>query len=466
MLFDLNDTIIAVSSAPGYSRMGIIRLSGPKAKEAISKIWQHPNDDIALRDLPARQYLNGTIALEDNCIIPADIILFSAPNSYTTEDMVELYLPGSNKILNMVIETIKASSEVRDAHPGEFTARAFLNGRIDLTEAEAVAEVIHASGDAQLRAAENLLAGALHKKCSLFSQEISELLALVEAGIDFSDQEDISFIDRTDLSNRLQVINSQIKQLLAESVSWRDLHNLPRVVLVGPPNAGKSSLMNKLTQIDRSIVCSIAGTTRDILSAPVKLPMGECLLIDTPGLGTVDDVLADKSQQRVQDIISNADLVLLVWNPMEDSDIDKIVSKLKELSVSTLLLVANKCDLFGDDYLPESFGIESLGSIFVSALTGNNLDVLVNNISEILHFSENNYRTEAIALTVRQYTSLQHAFDSIEKLSDYLCETSLFEEEIVALHLREALDHIGAISGEIASDDVLGKIFSQFCIGK
>ena len=467
MLFDLNETIVAISSVPGYSPIGIIRLSGPAAFSIISNLWKSADGELITTeyiDKNVRIYLSGYLMLND-LEIPGNVIFFKGPNSYTSEDMVELYLPGSQKLLQMVIDSIKAYPEIRDAQAGEFTARAFLNGRIDLTEAEAVAEVIHASGDAQLKAAENLLSGALHKKCSQFSTRIAELLALVEAGIDFSDQEDISFIDEDSLKHRLISLCADIESLISDSVSWRDLHYLPRVVLVGPPNAGKSSLMNKLAKVDRSIVSSIAGTTRDILSAPMDLSMGECLLIDTPGLGTVDDVLADESQHRVTEVLKNADLILLIWNPGDKDNSQIVANNLKKLNIQHLLVVYNKCDIYGDDIKPDIESFPSADCLSVSAITGYNLDKFSLKLSEHLHFTDIANLSEAIALTSRQHTNLVHTSEVLSQLLLSLND-GYFEEEIVALNLREALDHIGAISGEIASDDVLGKIFSNFCIGK
>ena len=468
MIFDLNDTIVAISSAPGNALKGIIRLSGPDAINVFNNIWEFDEYEVSSRsdkDLSVRKYIAGKVILKDNLKIPANVIVFRSPYSYTTEDMVELYLPGSYKLLEMVLGSIKSFPGMRDAHPGEFTARAFLNGRIDLTEAEAVAEVIHASGDAQLRAAENLLKGVLHRKCCQISNDLAELLALLEAGIDFSDQEDISFIEIDVLNEKLNQVITNIKLLLAESVSWQDLNNLPKVVMVGPPNAGKSSLMNKLTNLDRSIVCSIAGTTRDILSAPINLALGECLLIDTPGIGQVDDVLAAESQIRVIDIIKSADLVLVVWDPGDMESVDEIITAINNISVSNVLLVANKSDLYHVDYIPDMSDATHECELFVSALTGKNLDILLAKLSETLHFSDSIQRSEAIALTNRQYSALTNTSEILSELSENI-GNGLAEEEIIALNLREALDFIGSISGEIASDEVLGKIFSNFCIGK
>ncbi len=468
MIFNLSDTIAAISSAPGYGRRGIVRLSGPLAIDVTAKCW---HDDVCglsgeeFGQQPTWQAIKGRFEISETVIVPAEAVIFRPPASYTSEMMVELHLPGSQKLLNMVLEKLVSFESVRLAEAGEFTGRAFLNGRIDLTEAESVAEVIHACGDAQLRAAENLMAGMLHKKCSGYSQGLADLLALVEAGIDFCDQEGIEFIDNERLIEGVEQVSGDIDTLLKDSESWQDLHSLARVVLIGPPNAGKSSLVNLLTGLDRSIVCSIAGTTRDVLSAPVKLGLGECLLIDTPGLGDVDDPLGAVSQQRVYEIIREAELVLLLWDPSEVSELGEILHALREAGNVRVLSVANKKDLYSGSQSPDS-GLDGLNTdLFISASTGENVDVLLEKMADLLHFGDNYGRAEAVALTARQASALSSSNESLKRLLTEL-RSGLDEAELIALELREALDHIGSVSGEIASDDVLGRIFSKFCIGK
>ncbi len=468
MIFNLSDTIAAISSAPGNARRGIVRLSGTLATEVVATCWRESDNKataINFTELPAWNLINGRFIISEQISVPAEVAIFRPPASYTSENMVELHLPGSQKLLNMVLEKLVSFESVRLAEPGEFTGRAFLNGRIDLTEAEAVAEVIHASGDAQLHAAENLMAGMLHNRCRVYSDAIADLLALVEAGIDFSDQEDIEFIDTDKLITGIDQIVVDIAHLLHDSQSWQDLHNMPKVILVGPPNAGKSSLVNRLTGLDRSIVCSIAGTTRDILSAPVKLELGECLLVDTPGLGAVDDALGQKSQKRVTDALSDSDLIVILWDPSQTSELGEIVDNLSKNYSGKLISIANKKDLFIGNDLPFS-GIESLRTdLFISAETGENVNVLKDLISDCLHFGANSNRSESIALTNRHATALADTSGTLKKLSSNL-KDGLNQAEIIALELRDALDYIGSISGEIATDDVLGRIFSKFCIGK
>lgn len=471
MLFDTTETIIAVSTAPGYSRRGIVRISGERTLSVLADCWldysAKPLFETEFSELPSWQSLAGRFVLCDGVSVPVSLVLFRGPASYTAEDMAEIHLPGSARLLDMVLARLAQYPDVRLAQAGEFTARAFLNGRIDLTQAEAVAEVIHAGGDAQLRAAENLLSGALHERCRVYAGLIAGLLAQVEAGIDFTDQEDVSFIDNNHLKAEIVALISSLDSLISTSASWQDLRHLPKAVLVGLPNAGKSSLMNYLTGLDRSIVCAIAGTTRDILSAPLSLPLGECMLYDTPGLAEVSDPLGSESQERALAVIKDADLVLLLWDPSQIDELPGLLARIAGKFHAPLLSVTAKRDIYHEidvvqlarkNNIPEP-------TLFISAITGENIDALKEKIGTCLNFDADVSRAEVIALSRRQMTALHNCQISLHHLHSAL-EQELAQEELIALDLREALDHIGSISGQIVSDDVLGLIFSRFCIGK
>ena len=453
-----DDTIVAVSSAVGASARGIVRLSGPDSLRCVSDVFGSNE----LADTKSFCHVFGRCRLSETISCGAEVYVFRSGHSYTTQDMAELHLPGSIPILRMVVEAL-INSGARMAQPGEFTARAFFNGRIDLTEAEAVASAISARSDGQLRAAERLLAGELHNRSSRLAHRLAELLAMVEANIDFSEEE-IDFATVEQLLIQIKSIKADLEELLHNSVNWAELEHLPQVVLAGPANSGKSSLVNRLVGIDRSIVSGIAGTTRDMLTAPLSLADGECMLIDTAGLGQTADTLAEETQQLTRNSIAVCDLLVWVVDITELDGADITIPADLKLP-KHVIVVCNKIDLI--DSVPEVYkNAADRAVLLVSVLEGDNVDSLRDMIGDILA-SEMNVECsgEALALTVRQRRALmscQHSLcDAIG-----LASGMEFQPELLAVELREALDYLGSISGELVTEDILGHIFSRFCVGK
>ena len=292
------DTIAAVSSPPGSSARGIVRLSGPRAVEAARSCFC-PDDASSWDDSPGQARLEGRLRLGPALELPAAVFLFRAPRSYTREDVVEFHLPGSPGLLALLTDALLGAG-VRPAEPGEFTARALHHGALDLTRAEGVAELIHARSDGQLRAARRLLEGALARDADAARDELDDLRALVEAALDFAD-EDIEFIPRDELVLRLRSVAARLRVAAASDERVERLAEPPRIVLAGPPNAGKSTLMNRLTGLDRAICSPLAGTTRDVLCAAIALPHGEALLCDTAGIFHGDVVAGQAENRRLLD---------------------------------------------------------------------------------------------------------------------------------------------------------------------
>jgi len=460
-MFVPDDTIVALSSAAGSSARGIIRLDGPASLACAAQILQCGLDDLV--DAGSWSCPNVRCCLAEDVTCPAQIYVFRRPHSYTTQDMLEIHLPGSPPVLQMVIEQLLAAG-ARPAEPGEFTARAFFNGRIDLTEAEAVAEVINARSDAQLRAAERLLGGQLHRSCDQLRDDGAELLALLEVEIDFS-EEDIEFASLDQLRGHLGRIVEALDKLLKTSVNWEDLTHLPRVAVAGSPNAGKSSLVNSLLGFDRSIVSAIAGTTRDLLTAPLALPEGECLVVDTAGLGEVADPLGSQTSQLARQAVASCDLLIWVADVAADNWKSDIIPP-ADLEAPTTLGVANKIDLLGPD------GVAGVrrgwpGCVPVSASLGTNVEALRQRIQEALHGGlVADSAAEALVLTGWQQGHLGRARENLASVAEMLSHPDQVPVELAAVELRAALAEIGAISGPVATEDVLGRIFSRFCVGK
>ena len=473
-----DDTIVAISSGPGPAARGIIRLSGPDSLPAVGEVFEPEDKKRSLDSALPWMRLVGRCRLADDITCPAEIYIFRAPQSYTTQDMAELHLPGSPALLQIVLAHL-LSDTIRPAEPGEFTARAFINQRIDLTEAEAVAAMINARSDAQLRAAERLLDGALHCSCAALAARLVQTLALVETTIDFT-QEDIDLAFTTSLRNQVRSAGDDLAQLLRNSAAWDDLNDLPRVAILGRPNAGKSTLTNALTGLDRSIVSSIAGTTRDMLTAPLRLTNGECLLIDTAGLADTADGAAsleghrqhahifEQAQKMTRRTGATCDLMLWVFDLAADPAQGDQGPPAELKSDANIIAVGNKLDLCSHAARTNTAlaGGADSDTVAVSALTGSNLEMLKAHIEFALRSVLVDCPESSVALTTRQRNQLDNAWKAIEKAVELFNGPTDFPGELVALELRTALDHLGSISGQIVAEDILTEIFSRFCIGK
>jgi tRNA modification GTPase len=375
---------------------------------------------------------------------------FASPRSYTGEDSVEFHIPGNPLLAKLLIaELLRLGA--REAQPGEFTARAYFNGRMDLAQAEGVAATISAASDAELRAGRRLLNGELAKRLEPAMTELADLLALIEAGIDFS-EEDISFISSTELQQRVDRIDGSLSNLLADSVRFERLHHMPQMVLVGRPNAGKSTLLNALAGENRAIVSPIAGTTRDALSAQINLSRGIIQLIDVAGLETENPEssavqspaaqIAQQMQQRAIQMIQTADRVVLVRDCMDDRP-------KPPLPREPDLVVFTKGDLANH---PSS-------KLCVSALTGSNVDDLRLRL-DALAFGK--FADASLAINARHVQLINDARNALFAAR----QSADAGFEMIALELREGLNLLGGILGQISPDDVLGRVFSSFCVGK
>jgi tRNA modification GTPase len=485
LYFGNEDTIVAIGTTLGGAARGIVRLSGPDAVGLAEGYFAPdcPRSDLGLGGMLIPVFGNkhgesqragrfyGSVRLAEEISCGGELYVFRGPHSFSGEDMAELHVPGSAALLRMLLEGLLTAG-ARQAQPGEFTARAFFNGRIDLSEAEAVAEVINARSDAQLRGAARLLDGALRRHCRQIAECITELLALVEAGIDFSNQE-IELISARELTGRINAVRAEVRHLLDDSISWDELNVLPQVALAGPANAGKSSLTNALLGMDRSIVAAIAGTTRDLLTAPMHFEHGECLLIDTAGLGLVEDeILAEQAQECARRAIAGCDLLLWVVDVSDNRSVEQIRDDLDLIRQfdhpPSVLVVANKIDLCQDSAARQELVGQTCeaSAVAVSALTGDNLTNLKSLIEKTLHGGGSECSASTLALTARQREELRQAAQTLTQAAELIAEGDLEQAELVALELRGGLDHLAGISGKEVTEEVLGIIFSRFCVGK
>lgn len=457
----IEDTIVAVGSPPGSAVRGIIRLSGDRAFEIAESVFT-PLDGAPLRDVDGNLHVDGH-ARVSGTPLPASVCLFRRPRSYTGQDMVELHLLGAPVVLAMVMEALLGAG-ARRAEPGEFTARAYLAGRLDIAQVHGVAAMISARSDRQLQAAERLLHGALSRTANAAREELADLLSLVEGALDFAD-EPIEFIAPQQLRERLAGVRDRLQRVADAGLRAERWGRLPRVVLRGPPNAGKSSLMNRLSGLDRAICAPIAGTTRDVLSAPLQLEASECLLIDAAGESEPTTELDVRTQDAAQRAIADADLVLAVC----DVSRGPVVIAEDSGGVSTIT-VANKSDLLTSEQMAElgSQAATRNALCITSALTGDGCDSLRQAIEARLGERSVDPDDATIALMAEHREGLQNAIAALDRAVSIaaMSADSLDDADLVALELRAAADHLGKLVGQDLPDELLGRIFARFCVGK
>lgn len=451
MVYVNDDTICAIASAPGIASRGIIRLSGPESLSSLAAICRP-------FELPSQSCVVPIeIALEGDRSIQADAYIWPSTRSYTKQPSVEIHMNGSRPLLDDVLGRL-CKCNARVAQPGEFTMRAFLAGRIDLPQAEAVLGVIDADNDKQLKNALSQLAGGLSSTLNTLRDELIQLLAHLEAGLDFV-EEDIEFITSEELQNRLGGIARRLTETLGQMQSRTTQTEAYQIVLTGLPNAGKSSLMNAMAGDEIAIVSEEAGTTRDYIKKAVEIGGYPCELVDTAGIETVPDdglvsAVRNSAQSHTASQTSSAHLILscIDLSSTDSELVTPVASEIPCISVGT------KSDLV-TDRSEKIAGID----VITSSVSGEGTEALVMLIAERLE--NHSHQGEFLFSTSsRCRDCLAQAVESIEQAMS-VAKNNL-GEELVAADLHLALDQLGQIIGVVYTDDILDQIFGQFCIGK
>lgn len=449
--------IAAIATPVGEGGIAVIRISGKDAIEKISQCFKGAN----LSEVDSHTVHFGKIINKKGNVVDEVLAtVFQSPKSYTGEDTVEISCHGGVLVTQAVLETIFAQG-VRSAEPGEFTQRAFLNGKLELSQAEAVADLIHAKSIKAVDAAHQQLEGQLGKHIKKFRQQIIDATAMVELELDFS-EEDVEFANKDQLRDLLVEVDDEIGSLLDTYETGRLVKDGVKTVFIGRPNAGKSTLLNTLVGTERAIVTDIAGTTRDTIDADWSYDGLLFKLIDTAGLRETEDVIEAEGVKRSQKAFEQADLVVYLKDlslPIDPDEREEIASFQKRASKTPFLLVGNKLDVEQDSQ-EERIHFD----LKISALDGENIEQLKKIMKERA-LENKDYDTSSLLVTSsRHRDSLQKARENVQRAIQAL--DSGMTGDLLAIDLRAALKELGTITGEITTEDLLDSIFSRFCIGK
>ncbi len=474
MMFGVDDTIVAISTAAGSAQRGIVRLSGDDALRIAETVFTPSSGQ--LTDTAGFRSLDGVVRAGETNVrveLPARVYVFRAPRSYTRQDVVELHVPGASVVaIDLSAALIRAGA--RQGRPGEFTERAFFSGRIDLSEAEAVADLIDATDQAQLRSAVAVLGGRVHRLCQSAGSEITEALATVEASIDLA-EENITLQSPEELASDLAGLAGKLQTVARDTSDIPETAELPHVVLAGKVNVGKSSLLNALSGTDRAIVSALAGTTRDVLSASMTLSESTTIMLqDAAGFASPTDPLEAAAHTAATGAVRKADAILFVTD-VTRNDLQEDVQLLQDVRSENrrapIVVLCNKIDLVEparhNSVISRIATRTERDVLGTSALTRAGLEELRRLLTDVLHLRA--YRPgSALGLHKRQKRSLEEASKAVERATLLLKGTSEVSDraELIAIELRESLARIGQISGEVVTEDVLGRIFARFCVGK
>ena len=448
----MNDTICAISTALGVGAISIIRVSGSDAISKVAKLFDGKN----LLDAPSHTIHYGHIVSNKEVIDEVLVTVLKAPKTYTKEDIVEINSHGgistTKKILEILIE-----NGIRLAEPGEFTKRAFLNGRLDLSQAEAVNSLIKSRTDLERKLALNGLSGKISKKINKVRGIIVELLANIEVNIDFPEYEDALEITLENLPPKLREIKKELESLLEESNIGKIVENGIKVAIIGRPNVGKSSILNAMLKENKAIVTDIAGTTRDIVEGEVELKGIALKFIDTAGIHKTEDIVEKIGVDKSLEMMNLADLVILVLNNNEElTEEDKeLIEKIKE---KTHIIFINKNDL------PTKLELNEKEIVKGNTIDLDGLNELKNKIVELFDLEKINNNNLEVVSSAREIGLIKEALNSINVALNNV--SSALPVDMIAIDIKKAWDLLGEITGEAYQDELLDTLFSKFCLGK
>ena len=457
------DTICALATANGIGAIGVIRISGDEALSVVQKSF--PAKDLSVQKSHTVHY--GYFMDREEVIDEVMMAIFLAPKSFTTENSVEISFHGSPHIGKKILETL-IKNGARMAKAGEFTMRAFMNGRIDLSQAEAIADIIASENEASRKVAMSQLKGGISREISVLRNDLLNFVSLIELELDFA-EEDVEFADRSALVQLLHKIEFKLKSLIDSFQYGNAIKSGVAVAIIGKPNAGKSTLLNALLKEERAIVSDIAGTTRDTIEEVLHIKGNAFRLIDTAGLRETADEIEKIGVAKAREKVNHAEVLVYLADANADNfseDIDLLKSILREdLKV---IICATKID----EVLPTKFAqiedafrkeIDSdFDFIAISAVENQNIQDLKNELSSYVEHLKS--ESNVVITNQRHYEALRKSIDAVYRVKEAISHQ--ISTELLAYELKNALEYLGEISGEFTNDEVLGNIFSKFCIGK
>ena len=456
-----NDTIAAISTAVSSAGIGIIRISGADAVTVADRVYRSKGGRVHLKDQASHTIHYGYIEDDDEVVDEVLVMLMRGPKSFTAEDTVEINCHGGVYAVRRVLEAVLKNG-ARPAEPGEFTKRAFLNGRIDLSQAEAVMDVINSKNDYAMKSSVSQLKGSLSRKIRKLREDILYQIAFIESALD--DPEHISLEGYEDeLMEKLDPMIGQLESMVRSADNGKIVTEGIKTVILGKPNAGKSSLMNVLVGEERAIVTDIAGTTRDILEEQIRLHGITLNVIDTAGIRETEDIVEQIGVSRARQMADQADLIIYVVDgsrPLDEND-DLIMNLIRDRKAVVLL---NKTDLktvISEKELSEKTGLDVIA---VSAREETGIDQLENKIKEMFYEGDLDFNDEVMITNVRHKTALSGALESLKMVKQSI--ENQMPEDFLTIDLMDAYEKLGAIIGEAVEDDLVNEIFSRFCTGK
>lgn len=462
------EPIAAIATPVGVGALAVVRMSGEGVFTVADKIFTKARSpETSLADSSGYTAHFGTLYDGERMIDEVIVLVFRSPDSFTVEDMVEITCHGGPVVTQQVLKLL-LDNGCRLAEPGEFTRRAFLNGRIDLLQAEAIGEMIHARSESAYRTAVNQMKGGLSEKLGGLREQLLQSCALLELELDFS-EEDVEFQSREELAEQVRVLQQEVEKLVESYQHGRLLSEGVATAIIGKPNAGKSTLLNALLGEERAIVSHMPGTTRDYIEECFIYDKTMFRLTDTAGLREAQEEIEHEGIRRSYEKIAEADLILYLMD-IGSSDYEEDTEAIAELRQKhpdiQLLVVANKTDTAEDsaersEKVAEKTGCKVLG---ISALKEEGLDQLKAEMNTMVEGLDKLHDASVLVTSMRHYEALRNAADALQNARELIDAQS--DTELIAFELRSALDYVGEITGKVVNEEVLNVIFGQFCIGK